>query len=1622
MAKQQEVDRKLAQLEEVIIQQVNAKEQESILRFARQLYSNHVAEDFRGREISDIYGSTMGSWAFIQQHDLQAPKVRVFNPEYQKHGWQSGHTMVAVLARDMPFITDSVRGELNRRNLSVYTVHSVILPIVRNKSNQLQTLLPARTVIKPPKNCRFADEALLYLSIGRCTDTQELQDIASAITEILNEVAVVVDDFPKMVAKAKQGIAEVGALPQDKEGNREEVQAFLEWAISGHFTFLGYEQLAIDYSSGSPVVSRVGESTLGLLKCRDSRGIEDLQQTLEQGAEPGTLLAQPLMFAKSALRCRVHRQVYPDYIMLRQFNSEGVLVGKHRFLGLYTSAVYTLSTKTIPLIRKRVEHVLDRSGYDLKTHVAKELTRVLDIFPRDELFQSSDDELFATAMEVNKIQERRQVRLFVRQDFHGKFVNCLVYMPRDVYKTELRIKVEQLLCDAFGTTDSEFTTYFSESILARTYYVLKVNAGKIIDVDVNALEEEIVEVTMSWKEHLNKYLVDEFGEEQGGKLMANYGDAFNPGYMDDFTPRAAVDDIKKIAQLDAIGDIGMSFYRQLGEGSSSIRFRLFHLDSPLSLSDIMPILQSLGLRVESEHSYDINRKDGREMWVHDFSLTHSLKAEIDFSKEGDNLQQAFLAIWKGDAETDSFNRLILGAHLGWRQVAMLRAYAKYMRQIKFNFSGEYIAECLANHSVIAGRIASMFDCRFNVSLALDSKARDKQEEQINNGIIEALETVENLSEDRIIRYYVALIKATLRTNYFQSNQDGQFKNYFSFKLSPAKIPDMPLPVPMFEIFVYSPRLEGVHLRGGKVARGGLRWSDRLEDFRTEVLGLVKAQQVKNSVIVPMGAKGGFVAKCLPAMTDREAIQKEGITCYKTFIQGLLDITDNLEDGVVVPPLNVIRKDDDDTYLVVAADKGTATFSDIANELSLNAGFWLGDAFASGGSAGYDHKKMAITARGAWVSVQRHFRELGINIQETDFTVVGIGDMAGDVFGNGMLLSEHIQLTCAFNHQHIFIDPNPDSASSFVERKRLFNLPRSSWEDYNTKLISAGGGIFKRSAKSINISAAMKKRFDIKADKLTPNELINAVLKAPVDLLWNGGIGTYVKSSNETHADVGDKANDVLRVNGNELRCRVIGEGGNLGMTQLARVEYALNGGRCNTDFIDNSAGVDCSDHEVNIKILLNGVVAAGDMTEKQRNTLLVAMTDSISSLVLENNYRQTQAISMAESEAIRRAGEYRHLMHTMEIRGRLNRQLEFLPDEDVLLERRAANKSLTRAELSVLMSYVKSQLKEELVNTTIPEDEYLAKAVETAFPQRIRDDYREQLRSHRLRREIISTQLANDMVNHMGITFVDRIAQSTGVTSGDVVRAYVAASDIFDMSYYWRQIESLDYAVSADIQMQMMSELIRLIRRSTRWFLRNRRTLIDPAVEVANFKLSVAQLRSALPELLTDEVKAVLNNKRQSYIDQSIPEELATYIASAQAQYSLLGIIESSKARSIPMDKMAELYFRLSERLELNWFAKQITELKIDNHWQALAREAYRDDLEWQLRTLTEGAMRYVCDAGDIDACINRWMEKQHLMVERWRNMLTELHATAVPEFAMYSVAIRELLDLAQSSKYGDVE
>ena len=1208
----------------LITQKVDKSHVDLVGKFAQILFKTMSAEDLQDRVDSDLYGATLSLFNQFVQFDPDSPVIRVVNPEIAKHGWQSSHSIVEIIIKDMPFLVDSVRMALNRLGINSHLLLHTPVAVKRDAKNNLVDFLELGS-----KSKALSKETIFLIEIDRQTSKDAIDSLTKELRSVMDEVSLTVADWEPMRNK----LQDVTKAFEAKNGNcskeiTRETKTFLNWLYDHNYTLMGYRYYKVVGIEGDFEWIAENESSLGLMKNSQSDR-KRLLSAQPASAREVALSPSPLMLTKSNTHARVHRPAYMDYVGVKEFDKNGNVVGEHRFLGLYSASFYNTSATSLPILKEKINRICAASGFEPGSHAYKAILNIIETYPRDELLQGSDEELGQILLGILQMQERGISRLFVRKDAFGRFFSCMVYMPRERYNTQLRKDTQALLKQSFRSDDEvEFTTYFSESVYARTHYLVRVkdNSGEF---DVKEIEKNIAELTKSWADRLGTALRQEFGEGKGKTLEQKYGNAFTRSYKDQNLPSAALVDIELIEQLSDTNTLDMLYYRPQEEGPDSrgVKLKLFHKNEPIHLSDVLPMLENFGLRVIDESPYQVTCSGGDVHWIMDFSmLQNEHDKKMDMEQAQGLFQDAFAKVWYGDLEDDGFNRLVLSAGLTGRSVTILRAYAKYMRQTGSSFSLDYIAGTLADYPNIAEMLVELFAERFDPN----RKRNKKKSEALQTKIESALDDVSNLDDDRIIRRYEDMILATLRTNFYQPDLEGNDKPYASFKIQPELIPDMPLPLPKFEIFVYSPRVEGVHLRGGKVARGGLRWSDRQEDFRTEVLGLVKAQQVKNTVIVPVGAKGGFVCKQLPNTKDRGEIFKEGQACYRIFIRSLLDITDNIVDGAIVPPTNVVRLDEDDPYLVVAADKGTATFSDIANGISEEYGFWLGDAFASGGSIGYDHKKMGITAKGAWESVKRHFREIGIDCQTTEFTCVGVGDMAGDVFGNGMLLSKHTRIVGAFNHLHIFFDPNPDAKASYKERQRLFENPSLTWDDYDKSLISKGGGIFNRSSKSIKLTSEMKKWLGTRQATMTPNELIHNMLQMPVDLIWNGGIGTYVKATSETHSEVGDRANDNVRVNGNQVQAKIVGEGGNLGLTQLGRIEYAANGGRVNTDFIDNVGGVDCSDNEVNIKILLNSLVNSGDLTIKQRNELLYDMTDDVSDLVIQDCYRQTQSISITE--------------------------------------------------------------------------------------------------------------------------------------------------------------------------------------------------------------------------------------------------------------------------------------------------------------------------------------------------------------------------------------------------------
>jgi glutamate dehydrogenase len=1598
----------LSNVAQLIQQKVPAKTAPLVEQFSELLYSNISTLDLEHRNDSDMYGATLSLWNSLNDHQDNTPVIKVFNPQVSKHGWKSSHTIIEVIVSDMPFLVDSLRIALSRLGLSPHLMLNSPINIIRDKNNQITQL--AAAVDKSLKSTSV--EAVFFIEVDRQTDQKVLEEITQEIHSVVNDIAITVDDWQAMRTRLGELITEIAEAKLPCSINdHDDALEFLKWMLNDNFTLLGYRSYDVKALKGDMALSANVASSLGLMKRSDGTS-ERLISKLSSSARELALGVNPLILTKTNSRSRVHRPAHLDYIGVKRFDAKGNVIGEERFVGLFGSAYYTNSALDLPLIKSKVANVCESSGFARGTHAYKALINILETYPRDEILQSNTAELLKNVLGIFQMQERDYSGLFVRRDAFDRFYSCMVYVPRERYNTELRISTQKLLKEAFGSNeDVEFTTYFSESAQARTHYIVRVKSTKA-DINVKEIEKNLNEAARSWDDKLAAALNSHKGEAKGKMLSRKYCN-FPQSYKDEILPGTAIVDIEKLESLSKSKPLEMLFYQAQEESADSrhVKLKLFHIGDPIHLSDVLPILENFGLRVIGESPFLVKTSSGEKCWILDFSMLLTGKGQFNLEVVQNLFQDAFAKVWAGKLEDDGFNRLILGAELGGREVSILRAYAKYERQIGGTFSQSYIENTFARYPNIAELLINFFNLRFDPT----TKASEKTINKVASDIEASLDNVANLDDDRIIRRFVEMISATIRTNYFQPHAETGEKSYISFKIRPSQISDVPLPLPEFEIFVYSPQLEGVHLRGGKVARGGLRWSDRREDFRTEILGLVKAQQVKNTVIVPVGAKGGFVCKQLPSDGTRQEIFEAGKECYRTFIRGLLDITDNIVDGEIVPPINVVRLDEDDPYLVVAADKGTATFSDTANAISDEYNFWMGDAFASGGSVGYDHKAMGITAKGAWESVKRHFREMDIDCQSTDFTCIAIGDMAGDVFGNGMLLSKHIRLQAAFNHMHIFIDPTPDAASSYKERERLFNMPGCTWEDYNKSLISEGGAIFSRHVKSIKLTPQIKKMIGTQKQSMSPLDLMQAILKMQVDLLWNGGIGTYVKGSKESHLDVGDRANDALRINGSELQAKVVGEGGNLGFTQLGRIEFATHGGRINTDAVDNAGGVDCSDNEVNIKILLNGLVQNGDLTVKQRNQLLVDMTDDVGDIVIEDCYRQTHSLSITVMRGVNQLKEQVRFIHELERTGKLDRTLEFIPNDDEISERLSKGQGLTRPELSVLLAYSKMVLKEDLVCTEITDNPYHNRLLLEAFPPQLQEKYQDQMQQHPLRAEIIATKLANNIGNDMGFNFVNRMYEETGATVAEIANCYVMASEVFELSTIWKEITSLDNKISTSIQTEMLFQMRRTVRRATRWFLRHRNKALGIAETIEFYRPTFENLANNLDQLLVEVEVEQLKRVETDLIRTGVPKSIAMRISQLSSLFPVMDIADIAAADGRSIDLVADLYFKLGVRLDLHWFLDQITSQPVANHWQALARASFREELDWQQRSLTQVVLRCGCGAKkpDMALLLDKWIETNVQPLGRWNHILADFRIGQTHEFAKFSVALRELMLLS---------
>ena len=1579
----------------------------------RKLLQTFMAEYFAHVPMHDLEGLSGAELMALARSHLatgdsrkpKSPNVRVYNPDKKRDGWTSRHSVIEIVTEDMPFLVDSISAELTRRELPIHLVIHPICKVLRGKGGKLSAIL-ARGQLDVDARA----ESFMHFQITQQPD-DKLREIATSLVNVLKDVRAAVEDWRPMRERMEEIIEELNVEPRGIHPEEaSEIRELLRWLHDNHFTFLGFREYKISKSGRTARATVDAKSGLGLL--RDSR-VTIFEPSRDGAAvvpEIANSLARRELFSviKTNQRSTIHRSVHMDAIGIKKFDAAGRVIGNRMFVGLFTSVAYNLSPRNIPLLRRRLQSLVDRAGYSRDSHDGKALVNILETYPRDELFQIDEDTLYDIATGILHLQERQQVALFVREDAFKRYVSCLVFVPRERYNTYLRQDMQDILSRGFGGEPAAFFTQLGDSPLARVHLIIKLMGATMPKYNVDALQAEIAEAARSWSDKILDAIVERDGESRAHTRMSRFKDAFGPAYQVRYTAAEVMDDLDAIERIVDDGtEIDFNLYRPTGASPQSVRFKLYRPEEQIPLSDVLPVFEHMGFKVIDEagpHLVRVPNARYGQLVVHDFGLEARSGAPIDLAKVRDNFEDAFARVWHGEAESDGFNALIVGAGLAWREVVVLRAYCKYMRQIGITYSQAYMEQTLGRHSAFARLLVDMFQAIFD-----PARGKKADPQKLRKTYVAMLEQVASADEDRILSRFLNMVDSTTRTNFFQRAEDGGFKSYVSFKINSRAIEEMPLPRPFREIWVYSPRVEGVHLRFGYVARGGLRWSDRPEDFRTEVLGLVKAQQVKNAVIVPVGSKGGFVCKRPPTTGGRDAFLDEGIACYKIFLSGLLDITDNIVGTRIEQRPDVKRLDDDDPYLVVAADKGTATFSDIANSVSIKYGHWLGDAFASGGSQGYDHKKMGITARGGWESVKRHFREIGVDTQSQDFTCIGVGDMSGDVFGNGLLLSKHIKLLAAFNHMHIFVDPDPDPVKSWDERKRLFDMGRSSWSDYDTRKLSKGGVIFERSAKALKLTSQIKALFNFDKDTVTPNELMKAILKHDADLLWFGGIGTYIKAATESAADVGDRANDAIRINGADVRAKVIGEGANLGATQLGRIEYAAHGGRLNTDSIDNSAGVDSSDHEVNIKILLGQVVQSGRLSGPARNKLLAKMTDEVGGLVLRHNYDQSQAITLIQARGIHVLDNMHRLMKSLERANRLDRAVEYLPDEETMSERATSKRGLYRPEIAVLLSYAKLWTYDELLASDVPDDPYLFNDLVRYFPTPLRDTFRADIAKHRLRREIVATRLTNNMINRMGGSFGNEVRDKTGKSIAEIARAWYIAQEVFEMPALWSGIEALDNKVPAETQTAMMADTQHLLEWVTLWFLRHGEKGLDIGTNTGAFQDGMRTLAQNLSSTLPSHYVEDLKSRAQPYIDHGVPEVLALRVSNLVNLYSGCDVVRLATRRKMDVLNVAKCYFAIGTRFRMGRLRAAAEHMEADSHWQQLAVAALVEEIYSHQLHLAERVLDSARKGGQPTHAVDEWIAANPALVAPTDLMLTELWNVDVDDLSMIAVASRQL-------------
>ncbi len=1558
--------------------------------FAEAFYAQSTADELAGLPPERAAEIAEYCAAHSATRPKDMPLIHIATGRVHEKRRDATRTRLVIVNDDRPFLVDSLTSLMTRLGLTIYLTIHPVLSVVRNAGGTRQKLVAAES------GKGSVRESLIYFELSPLPPSLQKDALEADITRVLAKVVAATRDWQAMDKEVATLAREYHAKARgaDRE-ETQEVALFLDWLRARNFVFLGVGE----FRPGAGGALRLKRDTaLGLFTLP-----ADNEDAIERDSR--SALTSRISIHKSSDVSEIHRSVRMDYITIRRLDAKGKPAGELRILGLFTSTVYYQSTDLIPFIRRKVASVMHMSGFDSGGHSGKSLRTIIEFLPRDEIFAMDAKALFAMAMGILALELKPQLRLFSRPDPFGRFVSFLVYLPRERLSTSLREQISRLLASAYQGTLANYYTQISESPLARVQIIINTTPGTVPRVDVATLEHTLSALVNVWQDALKDALINEFGEAEGEACYFRYHDAFPATYINAHSAQSAAYDIRRMEACMEEGGLALELFRRQGQAPSRVHLKCYSTQTDSMLSDIVPILESMGSRLVDVTPFEITPKDAPTLLLRDFLLEIPALEALDLTPHKARMEAALTHVWRGKTSNDPLNALVFYAGLTIREIEILQFYTRYLKQIGFSYSQSFIAQALRQHPQLTRGLIELFAARFDPAL---SAGREGTIEKLRAALHAGLDRVTTLADDTVIRRLKSLILATLRTNYYQRDAAGNFKPYIAMKFRSGDIPELPLPHPYAEIFVTSMRMDGIHLRGGRVARGGLRWSDRPEDFRTEVLGLMKAQMVKNSVIVPQGAKGGFVLRHPPQ--ERAALQQEGVACYREFLSGLLDVTDNIAGTRIVKPKDTVCYDGDDPYLVVAADKGTATFSDIANAVAAEYGFWLGDAFASGGSAGYDHKAMAITARGAWVSVERHFAEMGRSM-DTPFTVIGIGDMSGDVFGNGLLSSKQIKLIAAFNHRHIFLDPNPNPATSFAERTRMFALPQSSWGDYDPKKISPGGGVFERSAKAIPLSKEVRAALGTEKTTLSPDQLIQIILKAPVDLLWNGGIGTYVKAMSETHDQVGDRSNNAVRINGAELRAKIVGEGGNLGFTQRGRIEYARQGGRINTDAIDNSGGVDCSDHEVNIKIALGAALASGRLSLKQRNALLKGMTDEVAELVLKDNRLQTQAITLAEHQKEALLEPAGRVMAELERDGLLNRAVEFLPGEKQLGEMRATSQSLTRPELAVLLSYAKQALYRDLKESKLLDAPYFTGDLERYFPVVMQKKFAREIADHRLRREIVATMVTNSLVNRMGISFLHEMREETGLAAADIAQAYVLTRDAFSLRDLWGMIEALDGKVAAGVQTELFRAVNLFIEHACRWWLRHlpQPMRIDQVME--RFGKGIAEFAASYEPMMTRTLKTAYDQTITNLTGSGIPAALARRVAALEILASACDVVEAARQSGLPVRQVGPLYFELGARLKLGWLRDIARQLAAESHWERRAITGLVTELYQAQQEITQHLLRRSKSRSKFDpaAIAESWAEEENDSLQRYLAVIEDLKAQTRIDHAMLIVALRQV-------------